>query len=62
MTVYIKDKPHNFDYEHFVLCCDLGFAHRTEIYSGQESEWGNVKFTVGRRMNGEMLNLQWAGE
>ena len=36
--VYIKDKPYNFGYEHFVLSCDLGFAHRTEIYGGEEKE------------------------
>jgi hypothetical protein len=46
MKVYMKDKPHNFGYKHFVLCCDMGFAHRTKIYSGQKNEWANIKLSV----------------
>ena len=26
----MKNKTHKFGYEHFVLCGDMGFAHKTE--------------------------------
>ena len=25
---YLKDRPHNFGYKYFVLCCDKGYAHK----------------------------------
>ena len=31
----MKDKSHKFGYELLELCIDIGFAHKTEIYCGQ---------------------------
>jgi hypothetical protein len=38
MKVYMKDKPHKWVYKVFVLSRDMGFAHKIEIYSGQEND------------------------
>ena len=38
MKMYLKDKPHKWGYKLFVLCGDMGFAHKFEIYSGQEND------------------------
>lgn len=38
MKMYMKDKPHKWGYKLFVLCGDMGFAHKFEIYSGQEND------------------------
>ncbi|XP_049855224.1 piggyBac transposable element-derived protein 3-like [Schistocerca gregaria] len=43
MKVYMKDKSHKWGYKLFVLCGDMGFAHKIEIYSGQEN---NPKFRL----------------
>jgi hypothetical protein len=36
MKMYMKDKPHKWGYKLYVLCGDMGFAHKFEICSGQE--------------------------
>lgn len=38
MKVYMKDKPHKWGYKLYVLCGDMGFAYKIEIYSGQEND------------------------
>ncbi|GBM81934.1 Chimeric ERCC6-PGBD3 protein [Araneus ventricosus] len=38
MKIYMKDKPHKWGYKLYVLCGDMGFAHKFEIYSGQEND------------------------
>ncbi|GBN01523.1 PiggyBac transposable element-derived protein 1 [Araneus ventricosus] len=41
MKMYMKDKPHKFDYKDYVLCGNMGFDHKFEIYSGQKND---IKF------------------
>lgn len=38
MKQYMKDKPHKWGYKLFVLSGELGFAHKVQIYSGQEND------------------------
>ena len=38
MKQYMKDKPHKWGYKLFVLSGEIGFAHKVEIYSGQEND------------------------
>lgn len=38
LKVYMRDKPHKWGFKIFVLCGDKGFAHKFEIYSGQEND------------------------
>jgi hypothetical protein len=38
MRVYKNNKPHKWGYKCFMLCGDLGFAHKIVIYSGQEND------------------------
>ncbi|GBN05381.1 PiggyBac transposable element-derived protein 1 [Araneus ventricosus] len=38
MKMYMKVKPHKWGYKLYVLCGDMGFAHKFEIYSGQEND------------------------
>jgi hypothetical protein len=34
----MKDKYHKFGNKHLELCLDIDFAHKTEMYSGQEND------------------------
>jgi hypothetical protein len=46
----MKDKSHKFGYKLLELCVDIGFAHKTEIYSGQENDpkfWKIVEPDMG---------------
>ena len=59
----MKYKPHKWGYKLFVLSSEMGFAHKVEIYSGQENEpkfcpdyepdigaSGNVVIRLGREI------------
>jgi hypothetical protein len=45
MRVYKKGKPYKWGYKHFVLCGDMGFAHK-------------IEFTLGRRIIPNSRNLK----
>lgn len=38
MKQYMKDKPHKWGYKFFVLCGEMGYAYKIELYSGQEND------------------------
>ena len=43
----MKDKYHKFGNKLLKLCLDIGIAHKTKIYSGQEND---SKFPTGQEL------------